>query len=147
MAEADTVPAVLAAGGIVVREESGEIATIIIHRPRHDDWSFPKGKLDPGESSEDAALREVFEETALLCRLEDPLGTVDYPQGDRTVKQTRYWIMRPVSDRGFVPNDEVDAVRWVALSDAAELVTHPLDRALARRARSVLDAAAGAGAE
>lgn len=126
---------VLAAGGIVLRPgaTAAEPQTLIIHRPRHDDWSFPKGKLDPGETFEDAAVREVYEETGLHCVLGAELPSIDYPQPDGTTKVTRYWVMTVDRDDGFEPTDEVDARRWVTLDEAALAVTHPLDRWLARQ--------------
>ena len=87
---------VRAAGGILVRggPDPRTTTTVVIHRPRHDDWSFPKGKLDPGETAEEAALREVYEETAVRCELVLPLGVVRYPLAAGAVKHTEYWIMR-----------------------------------------------------
>ncbi|UFU03857.1 NUDIX hydrolase [Ruania suaedae] len=132
---------VLAAGGLLIRTcaESSAVGTLLIHRPRHGDWSFPKGKLDPGETLEQAALREVYEETALRCELGSWLGVVDYPLSGGGLKRTTYWLMQPRSDDGFIAGAEVDAVRWLPLEDAAEVVTHPLDRALARRAVAALE--------
>lgn len=144
MAESATnTTIVLAAGGIVLRGEwtSDAVETLVIHRPRHDDWSFPKGKLDPGESFEAAALREVHEETALRCTLHaeitSPELSVVYPV-DGGMKQTRYWFMTIERDEGFKPHDEVDECRWVTFEHAATLLTDPLDRALARRAQDEL---------
>lgn len=144
MAESTTrASVVLAAGGIIVRpgRPDDEPQTLIIHRPRHDGWSFPKGKLDPGESFESAALREVHEETALQCALlvevTAPDDAVEYAL-EGGVKRTRYWLMAVEHDDRFAPNDEVDACRWVTLEEAARAVSDPLDRQLAERARSVL---------
>lgn len=128
-----------AAGGVVVRRVGASLETLLIHRPRHADWSFPKGKLDPGESAEQAALREVHEETAWRCTLAASLGTVVYGLPEGGTKPTRYWVMDPVTDDGFAPGDEVDVRLWVDLRDAADRVTHPLDRALARHALVVLE--------
>lgn len=134
---------VLAAGGIILRpgRAHDEPQTLIIHRPRHDDWSFPKGKLDAGESFEAAALREVHEETALRCTLLDEVTTaertIDYDQAG-ALKRTRYWIMAVTGDDGFSPTEEVDACRWVTLEEAAGTVTDPVDRALAEQARSAI---------
>ncbi len=133
----------LAAGGIIVRpgREGDDAQTLVIHRPRHDDWSFPKGKLDPGETFEAAALREVLEETALQCSLLDEVTSegrvVEYAH-EGGIKRTRYWLMSVEADERFTPNEEVDACRWVTFEEAATVVTDPLDRALAERARSVL---------
>ena len=125
---------VLAAGGLVLRRGVAGLETVVIHRPRHADWSFPKGKLDPDETFEQAALREVHEETALRCALGAELGDVRYPLPEGGEKLTRYWLMTIVADDGFEPGEEVDELRWIALHSAADAVTDPLDRELARRA-------------
>jgi 8-oxo-dGTP pyrophosphatase MutT (NUDIX family) len=119
---------VKAAGGVVRRE--GTVA--VAHRPRYDDWSFPKGKLDPGESWEEAALREVEEEIGLRCRLGAELSAVEYtvPRGRKVV---RYWLMEPESG-AFAPNEEVDEVRWLSPTEAEGLLSYEHDRALLREA-------------
>jgi 8-oxo-dGTP diphosphatase len=114
---------VRAAGGVVVRD--GLVA--LIHRPRYDDWTLPKGKLDNGETFEDAALREVWEETGLRVRLVGELPSVNYEVRGRP-KVVRYWLMEVESDEGFVVNDEVDQVRWVEPAEARALVTYDRDR-------------------
>jgi 8-oxo-dGTP diphosphatase len=120
---------VVAAGGVVV---DGEGRVALVHRPRHDDWSLPKGKLDPGESFEQAALREVEEETGMRCSLEDELDPVRYRDNKGRPKVVRYWLMHVEDDTGFEPNDEVDELRWVTPAEAAELLTYPHDAALVR---------------
>jgi 8-oxo-dGTP diphosphatase len=119
-----------AAGGVVIRDD-GRVA--IVHRPRHGDWSLPKGKLDPGEGWETAALREVEEECGLRCALEDELPATDYLVAD-TPKRVRWWRMRVVEDLGFAPNDEVDELRWATPEEAAKLLTYAPDRELVRHA-------------
>src|SRR5918997_1772852 len=114
-----------AAGGVVVRD--GRIC--LVHRPRYDDWTLPKGKLDPGESFEDGALREVREETGLRCRLGDELEPARYRDQKGRPKLVRYWRMEVVGDDGLQPNDEVDALRWVRADEAARLLTYEHDRA------------------
>jgi 8-oxo-dGTP diphosphatase len=116
-----------AAGGVVL-DAQGRVA--LVHRPRYDDWSLPKGKLDPGESFEEAALREVEEETGMRCRLLDELEPVEYRDGKGRQKLVRYWLMAVEHDPGFEPNDEVDELRWVAPEGAAELLTYPHDAEL-----------------
>jgi 8-oxo-dGTP diphosphatase len=114
---------VRAAGGVVRRDDR----ILLVHRPKYDDWSLPKGKLDAGESSEDAALREVEEEAGLRCRLGRELPSIEYRDRHGRAKQVRYWEMEAESG-SFTPNDEVDDVRWVTLSEALELLTYDRDR-------------------
>src|SRR5215213_9157929 len=119
-----------AAGGVVVRRDSDRAEICLIHRPRYDDWSVPKGKLDDGESFADAALREVWEETGLRCRLGDELAAVRYHDHKDRPKVVRYWRMEVTDDEGFAANDEVDEVRWLAPVEAANLATYEHDRRL-----------------
>jgi 8-oxo-dGTP diphosphatase len=118
----------------VVADDTGEtrpsLEVVLVHRPRYDDWSFPKGKLDRGESFESAAVREVAEETGLVCELGEELPSTTYLDGKRRRKLVRYWAMRPVEVAPWSPNDEIDGRRWVSLDDAADLLTYAHDRAL-----------------
>jgi 8-oxo-dGTP diphosphatase len=118
-----TVDPVRAAGGVVLRD--GRVA--VVHRPRYDDWSLPKGKLDPDESFEDAALREVEEETGLRCHLVRELPAVEYEVRGRP-KVVRYWAMEVAEETPFVPNEEVDELRWVEPQDALGLLSYDRDR-------------------
>jgi 8-oxo-dGTP diphosphatase len=117
---------VRAAGGVVARD--GHV--VLVHRPRYDDWSFPKGKAEKGESDEDCALREVAEETGLHCRLGEELPSSEYTDARGRPKRVRWWRMEPVRDDGFSPNDEVDEVRWVTPPEAASLLSYERDRVL-----------------
>jgi 8-oxo-dGTP diphosphatase len=116
-----------AAGGVVVREGAGGREVLLVHRPRYDDWTFPKGKLDSGESFEDAALREVEEETGFRCNLRAELPSSHYRDNKDRPKIVRYWLMEPMSG-SFEPNDEVDEVRWAPPAEAAEALTYERDR-------------------
>ena len=124
---------VKAGGVLVVRPgESGHIVALV-HRPRYDDWSFPKGKLDRGESFEDGALREVEEEIGLRCRLGNELSPVTYRDPKGRSKVVRYWLMEPIEGE-FVPSHEVDEMRWLPVADAEELLSYEHDRELLREA-------------
>jgi len=120
---------VWAAGGVVVRWEGGRPQVAIVHRPRRDDWTFPKGHLESGESAHDAALREVEEETTLRCRSVRPVGRSSNVDHRGLSKVVDYWLME-VEAGAFAPNDEVDALVWVGLDDAAEVLTYGVDREL-----------------
>jgi 8-oxo-dGTP diphosphatase len=113
---------VRAAGGLVVRD--GKV--LLVHRPKYDDWTFPKGKCDPGESDEACALREVEEETGLRCELLDEIGRTSYHDARGRPKVVRYWRMRAL-DGEFEPHDEVDAIRWEAPDGAARLLSWERD--------------------
>ncbi len=101
----------------------------VVHRPRYDDWSLPKGHVDPGETDEQAALREGEEEMGLRCRLGRELDAVRYRDGKGRPKVVRYWLMEPEGGE-FVPTDEVDEVRWLTPGEAATLLSYDADRAL-----------------
>lgn len=122
-----------AAGGVITRRSAtGEREILVAHRPRYDDWSFPKGKAAPGESDEDCALREVEEETGLRCELEAELESVSYLDRRGRRKLVRYWLMRPLEGE-FEPGDEVDELRWLSPAAAAANLSYEHDRALVRR--------------
>jgi 8-oxo-dGTP diphosphatase len=110
---------------------------LLVHRPRYDDWTLPKGKLEPGETHEQAAAREVEEETGLRCELGRELPSTSYRDGKGRPKTVRYWVMRPL-EGDFRPHKEVDEVRWVSPAAARELLSH-------RHDHDVLDAFAHAG--
>lgn len=123
-----------AAGGIVIRPGAQRREVLVIHRPKHDDWSFPKGKVQSGEWFEDAALREVEEETGFVCELEYEAGSVTYRDAQDRPKLVRYWRMRPIQGEGrFTPTAEVDEIRWAPLEEARQLLTYPHDRDLLER--------------
>ena len=115
---------VRAAGAVVARD--GRI--LVIHRPKHDDWGFPKGKLEPGEDEVAAAVREVEEEVGLAVELGEQLGEAHYTLRDGTPKRVVYFLARPEGQAE--PGDGVDELRWVTPEDAACLLTYPHDRQL-----------------
>ena len=120
---------VLAAGGVVLDDE-GRVA--LVYRPKYDDWSFPKGKLEPGETEEQAALREVREETGIEAELGRELGVVSYRDPKDRPKTVRYWEMRR---RGgdFTPNREVTELRWLPPEEAEAELSYERDREILRR--------------
>jgi 8-oxo-dGTP pyrophosphatase MutT (NUDIX family) len=128
---------VRAAGGVVwravtVANEDGDTRPsaeiVLIHRPRYDDWSFPKGKLNRGEAWRRAAIREVREETGLVCEPGDELPSTTYVDPRGRTKLVRYWIMRVVAAEPWTPNNEVDQRRWVPIDDAGRVLTYAHDR-------------------
>lgn len=122
-----------AAGGIVRRRGRRGPEFVLVHRPRYDDWTFPKGKAEPGESDEDNAEREVREETGIRCERGPEVATISYADHAGRPKTVRYWLMYPAGG-SFVPNDEVDELRWVDASTAAALLTYDHDRRVLRDA-------------
>ena len=130
MTGADERGPVRAAGGVVTRPARAGVEVLLVHRPRYDDWSLPKGKTDPGESDEDAARREVEEETGYVCALGDEITTIRYVDRRGRDKQVRYWYMTVEGESGWVPNDEVDERRWCSPAEAATLVSYDADRGL-----------------
>jgi 8-oxo-dGTP diphosphatase len=120
---------VYAAGGVVSRTGPASTEVVLVHRPRYDDWSLPKGKLDKGEHPLLAGIREVGEETRVRAVPRLRLPTVRYLTGDPDVEKTvLYWAMAARESEPFTPNDEVDDVRWVPLAEAAGLLTYAHDR-------------------
>ena len=129
-----------AAGALVWREKGGDLQVLLVHRPRYNDWSFPKGKLESGESLCTCAMREVAEETGVQVRLEQPLETVRYRLGDGTRKEVRYWAARELdrgspalAARGRIPRasrSEIDGVQWMGVKEARKRLDHAIDRDL-----------------
>lgn len=116
------------AAGVVAFRPGREV--LLIHRPKYDDWSFPKGKLERGEHPTAAAVRETAEETGVHVRLGPPLPGQRYPTS-KGMKSVHYWTARPVGNDDvslYRPNAEVDQVAWVPIDRAAEQLTHPHDR-------------------
>ena len=116
-----------AAGGVPMRQrDDGDVEVLLVHRPRYLDWTFPKGKVKDGERDEDAALREVGEETGLVCELGRELAGTRYKDPKLRDKTVRYWVMENCVGR-FEPNDEVDRIEWLTLDEAAGRLTHRRD--------------------
>jgi 8-oxo-dGTP diphosphatase len=119
-----------AAGGVVWRRSpAGDVEVLLVHRPRYDDWTVPKGKLDEREGHAEAALREVEEETGLRCRLGPEVAETSYRDRRDRSKRVRYWAMTPVAG-DFTPTEEVDEIRWLPLEDARALLTYERDEAV-----------------
>jgi 8-oxo-dGTP diphosphatase len=116
---------VRAAGGVVIRD--GLVA--LVHRPKYDDWSLPKGKLVAGEDWADAAVREVHEETGMRAALRERLDDVHYTDPKGRPKTVRYWRM-DVLDGEFEPNSEVDELRWLPPAEAVAQLSYERDREL-----------------
>jgi 8-oxo-dGTP diphosphatase len=119
-----------AAGGVIVRQTAkGATEVLLVHRPHRQDWTFPKGKVEPGEPDAACALREVEEETGLRCALGDELPTISHVDQKGRHKVVRYWVMRPIGGEA-APHNEVDAVRWLSVPAAARSLTYERDQAL-----------------
>jgi 8-oxo-dGTP diphosphatase len=124
------VNVIRAAGGLVVRtDRKGETEIAVIHRPAYDDWTLPKGKIEPEETPEDCALREVREETGLRCELGRPLGCTAYVDRRGRDKVVCYWLMEVKGGR-FRPGIEVDKLLWLTVDDAVKRLTYARDRTL-----------------
>ena len=128
--ELTEVNVVKAAGGVVCREgSSGETEIVVVHRPAYDDWTLPKGKVDPDETPEECALREVKEETGFRCELGRPVGCTAYVDRRGRNKLACYWVMEVISGR-FRPGGEVDRMAWLPVADAVKRLTYERDKAL-----------------
>ncbi len=120
---------ILAAGGVVWRRGSSDIEFLVVHRPRYEDWTLPKGKVDAGEALIQTAYREVLEETGIRCRIGPKLASTEYMTSNGNHKTVHYWAME--ARKGlFVPNAEVDKAEWLAARDAIVRLTYEHDRRL-----------------
>jgi 8-oxo-(d)GTP phosphatase len=121
-----------AAGGLIARASPDGPRVLVVHRPRYDDWTFPKGKNEAGEESIDAAIREVAEETGQQPRPVSMVGETPYPV-DGTKKVVRWYGMRAQQPMPFTPNEEVDEIRWLTTEEAPALLSYDHDRKLLER--------------
>ena len=126
-------PEVRAAGGVLLRPGADGLEVAVIHRPKYEDWSLPKGKLDAGEGFEQAALREVEEETGMRAEPSIELSSVSYRDRKGRTKLVRYWLMRPLEGE-FAPGSEVDELRWLDPDAATEQLSYEHDADLVREA-------------
>ncbi|RJS45445.1 NUDIX hydrolase [Nocardioides cavernaquae] len=134
---------VVAAGAVVLRKappagtDPRVLEVLLVHRPKYDDWSFPKGKVDRGEHVVTAAVREVAEETGLAVRLGQPLDSQEYVISGGRLKVVHYWVARVLDSddvSAYVANREIDQVRWVPVDEARELLSYKYDRATLKQA-------------
>ena len=140
-------PTILAYGGVVWEHDArGRTVVAVVHRPRYDDWSFPKGKGEPGEEATATAVREVEEETGLSCTVGGYLGEVSYSTDSGARKVVGYWSMQTIHRQPRPPDAEVDLVDWWTVEDAADRLTHPQDRDLLERFTASAASAGGATA-
>lgn len=138
-------PLVRASGCVVYRRcDPDRLEVLVVHRPRYDDWSFPKGKLDPGETDEECARRELAEETGLVADLGVELPAAEYTDHKGRPKLVRYWAVEMPADRpdpavGFEANDEVDRLDWMDEASASLQLSYHHDQELLRGLRSSIE--------
>ena len=108
----------------------GEPELLVVHRPKYDDWTLPKGKAEPGESDEECALREVEEETGLVCELGPEVAVSEYEDAAGRPKRVRYFQMTPQEAAEAAPRNEIDDVRWLTRQRALEALSYGRDRAI-----------------
>jgi 8-oxo-dGTP diphosphatase len=133
-----TLPAIRAAGVVLLRGEGDSTEVLIVHRPGRADWSLPKGKIDPGEHVVAAAIRECDEETGFTPVLQTPLATQTYSVESRP-KVVNYWRARARAEEDFTPDDEIDQIRWIPAVEAAGHLTYPSDVGLVETAAQLPD--------
>lgn len=116
-----------AAGGILWRKTPHKIEICIVHRPKYDDWGFPKGKRDPGEKWHETAQREVYEETGCQAQIKNFAGCISYPIGE-AIKLVLFWNMYVVSNIAFTPNSEIDQIRWLSPHEAVNWLSYEKEK-------------------
>lgn len=138
MTLAPEIEEIIAAGGVVLERTNNQVRVVLIHRPKYDDWSLPKGKAEPGESISQTALREVREETGLECRIVSDLEPVRYSyqtgKGAIVPKVVHYFLMERIGGRLEAPGREADAAEWCDVTEAARRLTYEHDRELLQQA-------------
>jgi 8-oxo-dGTP pyrophosphatase MutT (NUDIX family) len=123
-----------AAGGIVWDKRGAGRRVAIVHRPKYDDWSLPKGKPDPGEEIAETALREIREELGVDVDFGDFAGTTHYPLADDRIKVVLFWHMiKRAGESTFKPNREIDAIQWLSVKDAIKKLTHDVEKEVLRK--------------
>ena len=122
-------PVIYAAGGVISRQTPRGLEILIVHRGRYNDWSLPKGKLDQNESFEDAAVREVKEETGYDARITDFAGCVAY-KVKQIQKIVLFWMMETIAEGSFEPSEEVAGIKWIDVPGALELLDYPKEKEL-----------------
>jgi 8-oxo-dGTP diphosphatase len=123
-----------AAGGIVWDKKGGDRRVAIVHRPKYDDWSLPKGKPESGEEIAETAWREIREELGVDVNFGEFAGTTHYPLADGRIKVVLFWQMiKRVGESTFKPNREIDAVEWLSAKDAIKKLTHDVEKELLRK--------------
>lgn len=120
---------ILAAGGVVWRQDGADLLVALVHRPRYDDWTLPKGKSQPDEQLLVAAVREIAEETGASVEVGRRLRPVEYPLTNGGHKRVSHWSMRYLTGE-HVPGDEVDRMCWLTVAEATQRLTYPVDRAV-----------------
>lgn len=123
---------VRAAGGVAWRSGANGLEVLLVHRGHYDDWTIPKGKVDPGESDEECAVREVEEETGLRCRLGRELPSIHWIDRLARPKVARYWLLASEPGSEARPQNEIDAVEWLPIADAIERLSYPRDAEVLR---------------
>lgn len=130
---AEVVKKVFAAGTVTLRSTDSGPQVLMVHRPRYDDWSLPKGKLEPEEYLPGCAVRETAEESSVEARLGMPVGELIYPVGSG-VKAVTYWLGHPVEAYRHKANHEVDQIGWFSVTNALRKSSYPDERELIRQA-------------
>jgi 8-oxo-dGTP pyrophosphatase MutT (NUDIX family) len=133
-------PTILAAGGAVVRGNPQQgYEVVLVHRPKYDDWSWPKGKCDPNESLTDCAIREVQEETGILTEVGPVLCELTYPDPLDRPKRVTYFFLSIITIDDHPADDEIDELAWVSLDEVDRRLTNPADAEVTQALRRYLD--------